>query len=162
GYENATVEARPQQNAERTEVNIVYAVREGPQVIVDHVLIVGPDRTDASIVEKQLQLRAGDPLSRNAVLDTQQRLRSLGLYRSVTEYPDGNTFREPKVFNTPIDGLITLTVEQQFRSSFNFRRRSATAEATRRLGGGLSLIGTYQLQQTNVYDVTSDQNLIDR
>ena len=256
GYENATVEARPQQNAERTEVNIVYAVREGPQVIVDHVLIVGPDRTDASIVEKQLQLRAGDPLSRNAVLDTQQRLRSLGLYRSVsiselrhgeenrrdllvsveegpgtsiaygggfelarrvvpsdtgtqaeerldaaprgsfqiswrnlfgtnrsaslfssltlhpqgteqgnrgvTEYRVVNTFREPKVFNTPIDGLITLTVEQQFRSSFNFRRRSATAEATRRLGGGLSLIGTYQLQQTNVYDVTSDQNLIDR
>ena len=254
GYENATVEPRPELNRDRTDANIVYTVREGPQVLVDHVLIVGPDRTDASIVEKQLQMHAGDPLSRNAVLDSQQRLRSLGLYRSVTiselrhgeenrrdllvsvvegpgtsitsgggfelarrvvapdtgtaaedrldaaprgsfeitwrnlfgtnrsasvfssltlhpqgtkqegvtEYRVVNTFREPKVFNTQVDGLITLTVEQQFRSSFNFRRRSATAEATRRLGGGVSLIGTYQLQRTEVYNVSADQNLIDR
>ncbi len=254
GYENATVDARPELNRERTDANIVYAVREGPQVLVDHVLIVGPDRTDASIVEKQLQLRAGDPLSRNAVLDSQQRLRALGLYRSVTiselrhgeenrrdllvsveegpstsiaggggfelarrvvapdtgtaaterldaaprgsfeiswrnlfgtnrstsifssltlhpqgtkqegvtEYRVVNTFREPKVFNTQIDGLVTLTVEQQFRSSFNFRRKSATAEATRRLTRSVSLLGTYQLQQTEVYNVSADQNLIDR
>jgi outer membrane protein assembly factor BamA len=79
GYENATVEARPQPNRAGTEADIVYAVREGPQVLVDHVLIVGPDRTDASIVEKQLRLHAGDPLSRDAVLESQQRLRSLGV-----------------------------------------------------------------------------------
>lgn len=255
GYENATVEARPQLNRDRTEADIVYTVREGPQVLVDHVLIVGPDRTDVSIVEKQLRLHAGDPLSRDAVLESQQRLRSLGLYRTVsiselrhgeenrrdllvsveegpgtsiaygggfelarrvvpsdtgtgaeerldaaprgsfqiswrnlfgtnrsasvfssltlhpqgteqgnrgvTEYRVVNTFREPRVFNTPIDGLVTLSVEQQFRSSFNFRRRSATAQASRRLKE-VSVIGSYQLQQTNVYDVTSDQNLIDR
>ena len=254
GYENATVDARPELNRERTAANIVYVVREGPQVLVDHVLIIGPERTEPSIVEKQLQLHPGDPLSREAVLDSQQRLRSLGLYRSVmiselrhgdenrrdllvsveegpgtsvaygggfelarrvvapdtgtaaeerfdaaprgsfeiswrnlfgtnrsasvfssltlhpqgtkqegvTEYRVVNTFREPKVFNTPIDGLVTLLVEQQFRSSFNFRRRSATAEATKRFGGAVSLLGTYQIQQTEVYNVTSDQNLIDR
>ncbi len=256
GYENATVEARPDQDRERTQADILYSVREGPQVLVDHVLIVGPDRTDPSIVEKQLQLGPGDPLSRDALLDSQRRLRSLGVYRSVsiselrhgeenrrdllvsveegpgtsvaygggfeigrrvvtpdtgteaqevidaaprgsfeitwrnlfgtnrsatlfssltlhpqgtiqgergdTEYRVVNTFREPKVFNSQIDGLITLTLEQQFRSSFSFRRRSATAAATRRLGGGVSLIGTYQLEQTDVYNVTSDQNLIDR
>jgi len=254
GYENATVEPRPELSGDRTEADIVYTVREGPQVIVDHVLIVGSDRTDASVVEKQMQLHAGDPLSRDAVLDSRQRLRSLGLYRSVTiselrqgeenrrdllvsveegpgtsiaygggfelarrvvapdtgtaaeerfdaaprgsfeigwpnlfgtnrsasvfssltlhprgtrqqgvtEYRVVNTFREPKVFNTQVDGLITFAVEQQFRSSFNFRRRSATAEATRRLRGGVSLIGTYQIQQTEVYNVNADQNLIDR
>jgi outer membrane protein assembly complex protein YaeT len=254
GYENATVEPRPELNRDRTDANIVYAVREGPQVLVDHVLIVGPDRTDRSIVEKELRLHAGDPLSRDAVLDSQQRLRALGLYRSVsiselrhgeenrrdllvsvvegpgtsitsgggfevsrrvvpsdtgteatdrldaaprgsfeiswrnlfgtnrsasvfssltlhpqgtkqegvTEYRVVNTFREPKVFNTQVDGLITLTVEQQFRSSFNFRRKSATAEATRRLGGSVSLIGTYQIQKTEVYNISADQNLIDR
>ena len=255
GYENVTVEARPELNRERTEANIVYAVREGPQVLVDHVLIVGPDRTDPKIVEKELRLHAGDPLSRDAVLESQQRLRALGLYRSVsiselrhgednrrdllvsveegpsrsvaygggfelarrvitsettgeaeevfdaaprgsfeitwrnlfgtnrsatlfssltlhpqgntvqqniTEYRVVNTFREPKVFNTPIDGLVTLLLEQQFRSSFSFHRASATAEATHRLSSSVSVIGTYQIQQTNVYDVTSDQNLIDR
>ena len=254
GYESATVEARPELNRERTQANVVYAVREGPQVLVDHVLIVGTDRTDTSIVEKQMRLHAGDPLSRDAVLDSQRRLQSLGFYRSVTiselrhgeenrrdllvsveegpgtsvaygggfelrrrvelsddgataterldaaprgsfeiswrnlfgtnrstsvfssltfhpqgtkqegvtEYRVVNTFREPQLFNTRVDGLITLTLEQQFRSSFNFRRKSATAEATRRLGGGVSLIGSYQLQQTEVYNVNADQNLIDR
>jgi len=254
GYENATVEARPELNRERTDANIVYVVREGPQVRVDHVIIIGPVHTDTSTVERQMQIHSGDPLSRDAVLDSQQRLRSLGLYRSVTiselrqgdenrrdllvsveegpgtsiaygggfelarrvvapdtgtaaeerfdaaprgsfeiswrnlfgtnrsatlfssltlhpqgtkqegftEYRVVNTFREPKVFNTQVDGLVTLTVEQQFRSSFSFRRRSATAEATRRLGGGVSLIGTYQLQRTEVYNINADQNLIDR
>src|SRR6185312_9079255 len=258
GYENATVEARPELNRERTEANIFYMVREGPQVRVDHVLIVGPERTDPKIVERELQVHSGDPLSQDAVLDSQQRLRSLGLYRSVsiselrhgeenqrdllvtveegpatsvaygggfelarrvetvdngtaatevfdaaprasfqisrrnlfgtnrsatffssltlhpqgtaqsgtTEYRVVGTFREPKVFDTPIDGLITLTAEQQWRSSFSFRRRSATAEATRRIGRGVSLIGTYQLQSTEVYNVQTvtdaDQNLIDR
>jgi len=81
---------------------------------------------------------------------------------NITEYRVVNTWREPKVFDTQVDGLVTLTLEQQFRSSFNFRRKSATAEATRRLGGGVSLVGTYQLQQTNVFDVRADQDLIDR
>jgi len=255
GYENATIDVRPEPNRDRTSVDVKYSIREGPQVLVDHVLIAGPQRTDPSIVEKQLRLRGGDPLSRDAVLETQRRLQSLGLYRSVsiselrhgeenrrdllvsveegpsrsiawgggfelarrveqsdnsptaeevfdaaprgsfeinwrnlfgtnrstsvfssltlhprgtavqqniTEYRVVNTWREPKVFDTPIDGLVTLLLEQQFRSSFNFRRASATAEATRRLPNKISLVGTYQLQQTNVFDVTADQNLIDR
>jgi outer membrane protein insertion porin family len=257
GYENATVDARPELNRDRTQADIVYAVREGPRILVDHVIIVGPRHTDPKIVEKEVQLRPGDPLSRDAVLDSQRRLQSLGLYRSVviselrqgeenrrdllvtveegpatsvaegggfelmrrvetsddgvtatekfdaaprasfqisrrnlfganrsatlftsltlhpqgsaqqgvTEYRVVGTFREPKVFNTSVDGLITLTAEQQFRSSFNFRRKSVTAEATQRLGRGLSLIGTYQLQKTDVYDQhvsPEDQSLIDR
>ena len=261
GYENATVEPRPEISRDRTQANVVYAVREGPQVLVDHVLIIGTKNTETSIVEKQLQVHAGDPLSRDAVLDTQRRLQSLGLYRNVTiselrhgeenrrdllvsvqeapstsiaygggfelarrvetsdtgeavehfdaaprasfqisrrnlfgtnrsatffssltlhpqgtvqadsgsgitEYRLVGTFREPQVFNTRVDGLITLTTEQQFRSSFNFRRKSATAEATRRFGKSVSLIGTYQLQKTEVYDnrITdlADQSAIDR
>ena len=260
GYESATVEARPPElNRDRTVANVSYAVREGPQILVDHVLIVGPEHTDASIVEKQLQLHPGDPLSRDAVADSQRRLQSLGLYRNVTiselrhgeenrrdllvsveegpstsvaygggfevarrvetsdtgeaverldaaprasfqisrrnlfgtnrsatffssltlhpqgtaqgangvtEYRVVGTFREPQIFNTRVDGLITLTTEQQFRSSFNFRRKSATAEATRRFGKGVSLIGTYQLQKTEVYDnqITdlADLSAIDR
>ena len=259
GYESATVEARPEVNRERTQANVVYAVREGPRVLVDHILIVGPEHTDASIVEKQLQLHEGDPLSLDAVRDSQRRLQSLGLYRNVTiselrhgeenrrdllvsveegpstsvaygggfeiarrveisdtgtaterldaaprasfqisrrnlfgtnrsatffssltlhpqgteqgnsgvtEYRLVGNFREPQIFNTRVDGLITLTTEQQFRSSFNFRRKSATGEATRRFSKSISLIGTYQLQKTEVYDnrITdpADLSAIDR
>ena len=83
GYENATVDPRPELNRDRTRADIVFAVREGPRMLVDHVIIVGPRRTSPSIVEKEIQLKPGDPLSRDAVLDSQRRLQSLGLYRSV-------------------------------------------------------------------------------
>jgi outer membrane protein assembly complex protein YaeT len=255
GYENATVDPRPELNRDRTRADIVFAVREGPRILIDHVIVVGPHRTSASIVEKEIQLKPGDPLSRDAVLDSQRRLQSLGLYRSVviselrqgeenrrdllvtveegpatslaygggfelarrvepsdttniaqeefdaaprgsfqitrrnlfgtnrsaslfasltlhplgtkqqgfTEYNVVGTFREPRIFDTLIDGLITLTVQQQFRSSFDFRSQGITAEGTRKLSRTLS--GTYQLQNTNVYNENvspSDQSAIDR
>jgi len=257
GYENATVDVRPELRRDRTRADIVYSVREGPRILIDHVIVVGPHRTSPSIVEKEVQLKSGDPLSRDAVLDSQRRLQSLGLYRSVviselrqgeenrrdllvtveegpatslaygggfelaqrvepdnnnvavekfdaaprgsfqitrrnlfgtnrsaslfasltlhplgtqqsgfTEYNVVGTFREPRIFNSLVDGLITLTVQQQFRSSFDFRSQGITAQATRKLSPTLSLTGTYQLQNTNVYNEQvvslSDQSAIDR
>jgi outer membrane protein insertion porin family len=254
GYENATVDARREANREGTLVNIFFTVREGPQVLVDHVLIVGTNKVDPKLIEKQLQLRAGEPLSRDAVFDTQRRLQGLGLFRNVTiselrhgeenrrdllivvdegpsrsvdwgggfelarrivaasdgtsqevfdaaprgsfqitwrnlfgtnrsttlfssltlhpqgtiqaeqgitEYRVVNTYREPKVFDTPIDGLITLGLEQQFRTSFSFHQASATAQASRKIGI-YSIIGTYQIQQTDVFNNNADIRLIDR
>jgi outer membrane protein insertion porin family len=255
GYENATVDARPELSRDRTRADIVYVVREGPRILIDHVIVVGPHRTSPSIVEKEIQLRPGDPLSRDAVLDSQRRLQSLGLYRSVviselrqgeenrrdllvtveegpatslaygggfelarrvepsdtntaeekfdaaprgsfqitrrnlfgtnrsaslfssltvhplatqqgsTEYNVVGTFREPRIFDTLVDGLITLTVQQQFRSSFDFRSQGITAEVTRKLSPTVSLTGTYQLQNTSVYNenvTPQDQSAIDR
>jgi outer membrane protein insertion porin family len=256
GYENATVDVRPELSRDRARADIVYTVREGPRILVDHVIVVGPHRTSPSIVEKEIQLRSGDPLSRDAVLDSQRRLQSLGLYRSVviselrqgeenrrdllvtveegpatslaygggfelaqrveasdtdvaqtrfdaaprgsfqitrrnlfgtnrsaslfssltlhplgtqqsgfTEYNVVGSFREPQIFNTLVDGVITLTVQQQFRSSFDFRSQGITAEGTRKLSPTISLTGTYQLQNTNVYNehvTPQDQSAIDR
>jgi len=257
GYENATVDPRPELSRDRTRADIVYVVREGPRILIDHVIVVGPHHTSPSIVEKEIRLKPGDPLSRDAVLDSQRRVQSLGLYRSVviselrqgeenrrdllvtveegpatslsygggfelarrvepsdttgvaqeefdaaprgsfqitrrnlfgtnrsaslfasltlhplgtsqqgvTEYNVVGTFREPRIFNTLVDGLITVTVQQQFRSSFDFRSQGITAEATRKLSPTVSLIGTYQLQNTAVYNenVTPlDQSAIDR
>jgi outer membrane protein insertion porin family len=257
GYENATVDARPELSRDRTRADIVYAVREGPRILIDHVIIVGPHQTSPSIVEKEVRLRPGDPLSRDAVLDSQRRLQALGLYRSVviselrqgeenrrdllvtveegpatslaygggfelarrvepsdvtniaqeefdaaprgsfqitrrnlfgtnrsaslftsltlhpqgtkqqgiTEYRVVGTFREPQIFDTRIDGLITLTVQQQFRSSFDFRSQGVTAEAARKLSRTINLVGTYSLQNTIVYNENvspSDQSAIDR
>ena len=74
-------------------------------------------------------------------------------------------FREPRVLNTTMDGLVTGTFEQQIRSSFNFSRRSATAQLARRLTRTVSASGAYQLQHTGLLDVkvdAADQPLIDR
>jgi outer membrane protein insertion porin family len=249
GYQSATVEPRPQFSEGGTRVAVQFAIREGPQVFVDRVLIVGNVRTSTETVEHELQVKPGDPFSLSAINDGQRRLTSLGLFRRVqitelrhgaetardllvtieeappttvgyglgaegrvlvaqdangvatqrfdlaprtffeygrrnlfgknrsinlfssvslhlqslasasagssnlTEYRVLGTYREPRLLNTPADGLLTGTLEQQIRSSFSFRRRSATAQAARRLTHAVSVTGSYQIQRTELISV---------
>ncbi len=82
------------------------------------------------------------------------------------EYQAIGTYREPRLFDTPTDGLLNLTFEQQIRSSFTFRRELFTAQAARRLTSTVSLTGAYVLQRTEllVVNVTNegDVQLINR
>jgi outer membrane translocation and assembly module TamA len=73
--------------------------------------------------------------------------------------------REPRVFNPAADALLTAVVEQQHRSSFNFARRGFNAEMVRRYTPAFSLIGSYNLNETELFDELidpADQPLIDR
>ena len=91
GYESATVEARPEFSEDGTRVQVGFAVREGPQVFVDHVLIVGNVRTSTETIERELQVKPGDPFSLSAINDSQRRLTALGLFRRarITELRHG-------------------------------------------------------------------------
>jgi outer membrane protein insertion porin family len=91
GYESATVEARPDFSEDGTHVRIGFVVREGPQVFVDHVLIVGNVRTSTGTIERELQVKPGDPFSLSAINDSQRRLTALGLFRRarITELRHG-------------------------------------------------------------------------
>jgi len=84
---------------------------------------------------------------------------------SVTEYRVVGTFREPRVFNTAADAFLNTTFEQQRRSSFNFARRSLSADIARKVTPAVSVTGSYQIQRTEVFDERlnlEDQLLIDR
>jgi outer membrane protein insertion porin family len=62
---------------------VTWAVREGEQSRVDHVLITGNERIRADLIRRELQLSQGDPLSVDAIAESQQRLSQLGLFRRV-------------------------------------------------------------------------------
>ena len=75
------------------------------------------------------------------------------------------TFREPRVFGTGADGLVTAYLEQGTRSSFNFNRRGVRAEVGKRVTRTLSLAGRYSFDRTRLFDeqiAPEDQNDIDR
>jgi outer membrane protein insertion porin family len=258
GYQNAAVEAVPEYSTDRSRVTMRYTIREGPRIFVGHVLIVGNVHTASSTIERELQVKRGDPLSLAAINESQRRLATLGLFRrariaelrhgeettrdllvTVEEAPPTTvgfgggvesrlrpvrseaqggavrdelevapraffevgrrnlfgkvrsvnffsslslhpkdepfvadqpvpgtggygfpeyrllgTFREPRLLDTGFDGFATLTFEQQKRSSFNFSRRSASAEAARRLTRDLSVTGSYQIQRIRLFDVS--------
>ena len=96
GYRSATVQAQPDFTADRAQANLVFVVREGPRVFVDHVLIAGNVRTSAQTIERELQLKPGDPLSLEAEYESQRRLAALQLFRrapQLTELRHGDETR---------------------------------------------------------------------
>jgi outer membrane protein assembly complex protein YaeT len=256
GYPNATVTPQTVFGDNNSRVAVTYAIREGTQVFVDHVLIVGNVRTSSETIERELQLGPGDPFGLHALNESQRRLSALGLFRRVrlselrhgddtkrdllvtvdeapattigggfgaegrmrvvsneqtggiaeqkfevaprmfveygrrnlfgrnrsinlygsvslhlqnqdafatgprfTEYRLLGTYREPRLLNTAADGLLTASLEQQFRSSFSYRRNAVTAQAARRLTRDWSVTGAYQIQRTELIETNVDPSL---
>ena len=62
------------------------------------------------------------------------------------------TFREPHVFGTSADAVVTGTLEQQVRSSFDFARHALSLEVGRRVTRDVSVSGNYQLQRIRLFN----------
>jgi outer membrane protein insertion porin family len=82
GFAEATATVTPTLK-EGSRVDVQFAVTEGPQSIVDHVLIVGNVKTDTRVIEREVQLRSGEPLGLDALFETRRRLGALGLFRRI-------------------------------------------------------------------------------
>jgi outer membrane protein assembly complex protein YaeT len=87
-----------------SRVNVAFEIAEGQQSIVDHVIIVGNVKTDPQVIEREVQLRPGEPLGLEALFETRRRLSTLGLFRRIriTEIQHGDSNRRD----------ILITVEE--------------------------------------------------
>jgi outer membrane protein insertion porin family len=272
GYDNVMIEATVALVQDNARAEILFAVSEGDQVLVDRVIVVGNQRTSIEIIERELLLQPGQPLGYSARIESQQRLIALGLFRRVVidevrhgdeprrdvlvrvdevppttigfgggieggtrlrptgdggqaeerfevaprgffevgrrnlwgknrainlfaraslrsrdrtlldtvtptgvavaegvygfnEYRLFGTYREPRVFNTRADLLVTGIFDQAIRSSFNFISREVRVETGLRVGQRVSLATRYAYRQTRLFDerFTEDEKpLIDR
>ena len=269
GYETVSVEWSVVPTGEPTAADIRYTIVEGPQSIIDHILIVGNERTSTDTIVDELLFREGEPLGYSAIVNSRTRLAALGLFRRVDiealqsagqplrdvlvqveeadpttfgigggaevafrtrrsdagiaeerlevaprgfleigrrnlwgknrsvnlftrvslrstdvsqdesglplgrvetntgfhEFRVVGTFREPRVFDSAADLLVTGIVEQALRTTFNFSRRIVRAESDWRPAPGVNVAGRYSFERTELFDeLPSDQNpiLIDR
>lgn len=83
GYRQAQVETRLTGTDDGREIAVTYEVTEGPQAIVDRVLVVGNVRVSDETIRRELQVASGQPLGLSRVFETQRRLTALGLFRSI-------------------------------------------------------------------------------
>jgi outer membrane protein insertion porin family len=270
GYNAAVVDVRPTLSDDRSRATIrVEILSEGPQTLLDHVIIAGNRRVSDETIRRAVALTTGQPLSTEARQALQQRLSALGFFRrvAITEAPhasgetgtdliitveesatttvaygggleaglrarskaepDGtigkvdkfevaprasfevgrsningknrsvNLFsgvslrpkddandpsqdgkccgfseyrvnallREPRVFGWNVDGLLSLSVEQAIRNSFNFLKSDGSVQMLRRLSPRTTVIGRYSLERVRLYNVSilpADQLLVDR
>lgn len=102
GYPAATVDSRPGLSLDGRRADVVFTVREGPRIFVEHVLIVGNTRTSTETIARELQIKSGDPMGLDKITESQRRLAALGLFRRtrLTELTHGD--------ETTRDVLVTV------------------------------------------------------
>ena len=83
GFQNVTVNFQLAFAAEQQQVALTWMIREGEQIVVDHVLISGNSRVSLDLIRREVTIRPGDPLSEEAMIESQRRLAALGLFRRV-------------------------------------------------------------------------------
>ena len=67
--------------------DVSFKVTEGLQVFVDKILISGLHYTQPFIVNRELQVKEGDPMSQSKILDSQRRLYDLSIFNQVDVAP---------------------------------------------------------------------------
>ncbi len=89
GYQGASVISQLAFADEQRRVAITWTIAEGPQILVDHVLIKGNDRAGVDLIRRALTIGPGSPMSDDALIESQRQLAATGLFRRarVTELP---------------------------------------------------------------------------
>ena len=111
GYQSVSVMSQLSFDDERRRVVITWTVREGERVTIDRILINGNDRIATALIERELTIQPGSPLSEQAMIDSQRRLAELGLFRRVriTELPrTGSLVRDVLV---EVEEAATTTID---------------------------------------------------
>ena len=135
GYEAAEVDVEPRFDGSGETADVAFRVREGPQVFVDHVLIVGNRQISASTIRRELALRAGEPLGRDEIDETRRRLTALGIFRRIElrEFSHGASDRRD----------VVVVVEEAPATSVGY---GGGMEASQRLRAAASGVAAEQLE----------------
>ena len=83
GFATATVDVSIQPSEDKSTVDLTFRIAEGPQTLVDHILIVGNVRTDPKVIQREIVLEPGRPLGLADLIETRRRIAALGLFRRV-------------------------------------------------------------------------------
>jgi outer membrane protein insertion porin family len=83
GYDSVVVTPAPTFVEKDTQADIAFTINEGPQIIVDHVIITGNRRISTATIERELVMKPGDPLGDAAMVQSRSNLVALELFRRI-------------------------------------------------------------------------------
>jgi outer membrane protein insertion porin family len=98
GYDSVQVSATTDWGPEHLLVDVAIRVLEGPQTVVDQIIVRGNERTEAEVIRRALGLDPGEPVSRVRLLEAERSLYQLGIFSraqlELTPAPLGATTRD--------------------------------------------------------------------
>jgi len=95
GFPNATFEASAKPGGDN-RMDVTFNIHEGERIDVDRVLVSGREHTKPFVVNNELQMKSGDPLSQGELLNTQQKLYDLGIFSQVDTAVQNPEGKEPR------------------------------------------------------------------
>ncbi|MGH9343017.1 MAG: BamA/OMP85 family outer membrane protein, partial [Terriglobia bacterium] len=72
---------------ENRQVDINYEIQPGARQMVERVVVLGNQHTRTGVINRQITLKPGNPLSQAQVYESQRKLNDLGLFNSVQISP---------------------------------------------------------------------------
>lgn len=93
GFPNASLEITTQSGTQPHLEDVTYTIHEGERFTVNRVMIAGTENTRGYVVQREVQVQPGQPLSQQDLLDTQTRLYNLGIFSQVdtaVQNPEGD------------------------------------------------------------------------
>ena len=124
GYDRAVVTVEPRFDDSLTTVDLAYRIVEGPQTLVEHILIAGNETISPASIRRELVLEEGEPLGLAAVAETRRRLNALGLFRriDIREFSHGRRDRRDVVVVVEEAAATRLAYGGGFEVSQRLRR----------------------------------------
>ncbi len=146
GYQQAAVMINPAFDTEGANLLLTIGVEEGPQTVVDRVIVVGNLRTDTQTILNELTLRQGSPLGLSDIVESQRRLSALGLFRRV------RIVEGPRQPGSPAVDLI-VTLEEAPATTIGYGAGVELFEEAR-TGEGGTLVDTLEAHPRAFFEIT--------
>jgi outer membrane protein insertion porin family len=92
GFPNATLDISAKPSSEPNREDVTYTIDEGERFTVNQVMVAGTEHTRDYVVQRELQVHAGEPQNQEGMLNTQTRLYDLGIFSQVdtaVQNPEG-------------------------------------------------------------------------
>ncbi|WP_112062002.1 outer membrane protein assembly factor BamA [Hyphomonas pacifica] len=121
GY--AFVDIRPQLdvNPETGNIDVTFAVDEGPRVYIDRINIVGNTQTLDRVIRRELRISEGDAFNRILLDRSRNRVRALGYFKDV------------EIVETPAEEpdrtIVDIKVQEQPTGELSFAAGFSSADA---------------------------------
>ncbi len=93
GFPNATLDISTKPSPDKpNREDVTFTIQEGERFTVNRVMVAGTEHTRDYVLQRELQVHEGDPLSQQDLLGTQTRLYDLGIFSQVdtaVQNPEG-------------------------------------------------------------------------
>jgi len=109
---------------ERGRVRLTFLIREGVQSFTEHVIIAGNRVTNRLVIEREVEIQPGDPLSLDRILQTGTNLYNLAIFDRVR-------IEEVESGTNPADKSVLIRLDEALRYTLLYGLGYSSFEAPR-------------------------------